>query len=260
LDATAALAENNLDWMCTVRTLILRSRAMRVLPAIAALIALPLAAQTPESTATTVAVLDFSNSALVGTANYAPLSKGIADMLITQLASNKSIRVVEREQLQAVLTELDLASSTRVDPQTAAKVGKLLGARYFLTGGFLVDSKERMRLDIRAVNVETSEVVYVETVEGKAEDVISLIGGLSTKVNNGLRLPAMRTAALPEPTKVSAANQYRAFFLVSRSIEEQDKKNFPAAIALLREALDIYPNFERAQVRLASLQKGGTEH
>jgi curli biogenesis system outer membrane secretion channel CsgG len=234
------------------------SRATRLLPAVAAFAALPLSAQTP-STATTVAVLDFSNAALVGTANYAPLSKGIADMLITQLAVNKSIRVVEREQLQAVLTELDLASSTRVDPQTAAKVGKLLGARYFLTGGFLVDAKDRMRLDIRAVNVETSEVVYVETVEGKAEDVISLIGNLSTKVNSGLRLPAMtRTAAAtPELTKVSAQDQYRAFFLVSRSIEEQDKKNFPAAISLLRQALDIYPNYERAQVRLASLQKGG---
>ena len=234
------------------------SRATRLLPAVAALVALPLAAQTPASTATTVAVLDFSNSALVGTTNYAPLSKGIADMLITQLAVNKSIRVVEREQLQAVLTEIDLAGSTKVDPQTAVKLGKLLGARYFLTGGFIVDPRERMRLDIRAVNVETSEVVYVETVSGKAEDIISLIGDLSTKVNAGLRLPAMtRTAAAPAPTKVSAADQYRAFFLVSRSIEEQDKKNFPAAITLLRQALDIYPNYERAQVRLASLQKGG---
>jgi curli biogenesis system outer membrane secretion channel CsgG len=227
-----------------------------------ALGALPATAQTAgSSSAMTVAVLDFDNSALVRGEQFAPLSKGIADMLITQLAGNRAIRIVEREHIQKVLDEINLAGSTRVDPETAVRIGKLLGARYFLTGVFVIDPGETMRMDIRAVNVETSEVEYVETVKGKAENVLALIDDLSAKVSKGLRFPPMtnRSSSVPAPSpvKVSAADQYRAFFLVSRSIEEQDKKNYSAAIALLRQALDLYPNYERARVRLASLQKGG---
>src|SRR5687768_17283149 len=51
----------------------------------------------------TVAVMYFTNAALVRNDEYAPLSKGIAEMLITELAGNRSIRVVERDQLQKLL-------------------------------------------------------------------------------------------------------------------------------------------------------------
>ena len=226
---------------------------------LAAFAALPLVAQTPApSTAPGVAILDFNNGSVVMDMNYAPLSKGISDLLITELAANKAIRLVERDQIQKILDELDLAGTTRVDDATAARIGKLVGARYFLTGGFMVDPKKDMVLTIRSVNVETSEVEYTEKVLGKAENVIALIGELGRKVNTGLKLPQLpgRSAAAPAAApKVSAEAQYRAFYLVSRSIEEQDKKNYPVAISLLKEALQVYPGFERAKVRLASLEK-----
>src|SRR5262245_31913652 len=63
----------------------------------------------------TVAVLYFTNGSLQRNADYAALSKGIATILITDLASNSKVRVVEREQLQSVLEEQNLASAGRVD-------------------------------------------------------------------------------------------------------------------------------------------------
>ena len=249
----------------------LPSTAMRLLGALAigasaATLAPPLGAQAAASGAPTVAVLYFTNSALVNHDQYAPLSKGIADMLVTQLAQNPALRVVERDRLQSILEELDLHQSERVDDQTAVQIGKVLGVRHMLMGGFVIDMSQTMRLDIRAVNVETSQVEYVETVQGKSENVLALIADLGRRVNSGLRLPAMpasrgqgQSQQGRQTSDVSPADQYRAFFLVSKSIEEQDRKNFPGAIALLREALQVYPEFERAKVRLATLERGESE-
>src|SRR4051812_3264119 len=47
----------------------------------------------------TVAVMYFDNGALTNSLDYAPLSKGLADMLVVSLTTNCGIRVVEREQL-----------------------------------------------------------------------------------------------------------------------------------------------------------------
>jgi TolB-like protein len=222
-----------------------------------------LGAQSPTSQepGATVAVLYFTNSSLVRNAEYAPLSKGIADMLITELAGNSAIRVVERDQLQKVLEEQNLATTDRVDKETAVRLGKTLNAHHLLMGGFVIDPKGRMRLDVRSVKTETSEVEYVETVSGKAENVLELIAELGTKVNSGLRFPPMPPRARPAGG-TSAADRYRAFYLVSRSIEEQDRENIPAALALLREAVSVYPEYTRAKVRLAMLEKepaGGKE-
>ena len=62
----------------------------------------------------TVAVMYFDNGALTNSLDYAPLSKGLADMLVVSLTTNCGIRVVEREQLQRLLTEQNL-SADRMD-------------------------------------------------------------------------------------------------------------------------------------------------
>ena len=209
----------------------------------------------PDSRAT-VAIMYFTNSALVRHEEYEPLSKGITEMLITELAASPAIQVVERDRLQKLLEEQDLTSAGRVDKETAARLGKILGARHMLMGGFVIDPKQNMRLDLRAVNVETSRVEYVETVSGKAENVLGLIASLGTKVNGRLRLPPLPTAR-PTGGKTSKSNQLRAVILLSRALNEEDRGNIPGAIALYREALGVYPEYDRARVLLASLESPG---
>lgn len=43
--------------------------------------------------------------------------------------------VIEREQLALVMKEQGLAQSGALDPQSAARIGKILGVRYIVTGG-----------------------------------------------------------------------------------------------------------------------------
>jgi TolB-like protein len=219
--------------------------------------ATPLAAQGGTGKPT-VAVLYFNNGALIGGADYAPLSKGMADMLITELARNPDITVIERDRLQELLEEQDLAVSGRVDQATAVRIGKLLGAQHMITGGFVIDPKEKIRIDVRSFKVETSEVEYVESVLGKSEDLLELVTQLGAKVNDGLKLPP-RPRDVGSDAGAKSGNQFRAMLLMSRALEAQDANDNATAIALLKQASEASPEFERPKVLLATLERGTPE-
>jgi TolB-like protein len=120
-----------------------------------ALVAAPVLAQQPD-TRPTLAVLPFVNSAIGQSyTELAPLSKGIADLLLIDLAQNTGIRVVERENIDRILAEQNLARDGRVDDATAARIGKLLGAKHMLTGTFVTDGRGNMRLTMKSVDSET---------------------------------------------------------------------------------------------------------
>lgn len=205
----------------------------------------------------TVAVLYFTNAAMVEREQYAPLAKGLAEMLITELAGNPGIRVVERARLQEALSEQDLAAGGRVDPSTAARIGKVLGARHLLLGSFVVDGRQAMRMDVRAINTETAELEYATSARDKADRMLDLVVTLAGQLNAGLRLPPMPPAAPPAPGIGSKGpNHLRSMLLLSRALEEQDRKNVAAAVALMKESLVANPENARARVLLASLEGG----
>ena len=170
----------------------------------------------------TVAVLYFTNSALVDFASYAPLSKGMAEMLINEIAQNSAIRVVERDRLQPLLEEQNLQASDRVDKETAVKLGKTLGARHMLMGSFVIDPNRNLRIDVRAVNTETSAIEYTQTVSGKADQMLDLVMELGTKINAGLKLPALKTASATGAAAKNP-NQFKALMAMSQALEAEDK-------------------------------------
>ena len=217
--------------------------------------ALPLSAQsTGADTRPTVAVLYFTNSSLVDFASYAPLSKGMAEMMISEIAQNSAVRVVERDRLQTLLEEQNLQSSDRVDKSTAAKLGKTLGAGHMLMGSFIIDPSKTMRIDVRSVNTETGQIEYTESVSGKSEKLLDLVIQLGAKVNAGLKLPALKTASTTIPAAKSP-NQFKALMAMSQALEAEDKKDINSATTLYKSAVALNPDFDRAKTRLASMQK-----
>jgi len=140
-----------------------------------------------------IAVMYFDNNSFgKDRADYDGLGKGIADMLITDMAANQNIRVVERERVQALLTEQNLTKSGAVDPQTAIRLGKIIGAQYMITGGFMSDGRGNLVLTARAINVETSAITNPTRIDSKGDDVLGLIAQLSPRLNNDMKLPALR--------------------------------------------------------------------
>lgn len=77
---------------------------------------------------------------------------------IIETLSHREYTVIERERLLLALQELNLGSSMLVDETTRLKLGKLMGARYMVFGGYQVIGGQ-MRLDLRMVEVETGKVL-----------------------------------------------------------------------------------------------------
>ncbi|MGE5458364.1 MAG: CsgG/HfaB family protein, partial [Methanococcaceae archaeon] len=130
----------------------------------------------------TVAVLYFDNNSIVDKEKLEPLSKGIAQMLITELAQIKSFKVVERERLNDLIKEQKLSLSGAVDQATIQKVGKLLGAQTLLFGSYVNFFGGKMRLDLRIVETETGLTLKAEEVTDDVEELFSMIKSISEKI------------------------------------------------------------------------------
>src|SRR6478672_4995294 len=139
----------------------------------------------------TVAIMYFNNNVFTKDArDYDGLTKGVPDFLVSELASNPNIRLIERDQVQKLIDEQKLTSGGQVDRETAVKVGKLLGAQHMIFGGFMADPKGNFRIDARAVNVETGAIEYTDRVQDHGDNVMALIAQLAGHLNSGLKLGA----------------------------------------------------------------------
>lgn len=221
-----------------------------------ALAAAPMLAQ--NDTRPTVAVLPFVNSA-IGQANVelAPLSKGIADLLITDLAQNPAIRVVERENIASILTEQNLARDGRVDDATAVRLGKLLGARHIVTGSFVTDRSGTMVITIKSVDVESGRIEYSDMHRGQTDAFLTLVSTVADKTNRGLKLPALTPAARQSSearTERQRRVPFQAVMMYSRAITAQDAGNRAEALTLFSQTIDRFPDFEDAKVAKARLE------
>lgn len=243
-----------------------RHRAVLTALGTLALAVAPTALAAQAETRPTVAVLYFNNGSFgPGAKDYDMLGRGVADFLITELSANPRIRVVERDQIAKITAEQDLGASGRMDAETAVRLGKLLGAQYMVTGGFIVTPRGDVRLDSRAFDVSTSRIVHTESVTDKADNFVPLIGKLAEKLNGGMKLPEIpkRTGTGPAPapagtvgTAAPAAEQkvpFAAVALYAKALAAKDKGNKAEAVTLFKQALDRFPDFARAKAQLKNL-------
>ncbi len=158
-----------------------------------------------------VAVFDFDYATVRATAaaifgSDIDVGKGISDLLVKRLVQDGTYSVIERKAMDKILAEQNFSNSDRANPNSAAKIGKLLGVDAIIVGsitqfgnetknqgvggggggwgGFGLggfkhkESKAIVALDARIVNIDTGEIMAVA--EGKGESSrssTSLLGG-----------------------------------------------------------------------------------
>jgi TolB-like protein len=224
----------------------------------------PLALVAAQSAKPTVAIMYFNNNVITKDArDYDGLSKGLPDFLITEMSSNPSIRVVERDQVQKLIDEQKLVGAGQVDRESAVKVGKLLGAQHMIFGGFMADPKGNFRIDARAVNVETGAIEFTDRVQDRSDNVLTLVGQLASRLNAGLKLPAspMRTgdasgpsgaqqAGAPSPTRLPM----RVAVLYGKALDMADRGDKARAVELFSAVLKEFPDYTPARTGMAKVK------
>ncbi|HEX6632067.1 MAG TPA: CsgG/HfaB family protein [Gemmatimonadaceae bacterium] len=214
----------------------------------------------------TVAVMDFSNGA-IGSAHeeLAPLSGGIGDLLVGELAANPAIRLVERKQVRQLLDEQELAGTKAIDAQTAVRVGRLLGVQHMIFGGFVTDRSGTMQLHARAVNVETGVIEHVERVSDRTDNFMAMVSRLAQQLSGGMKLPApptrtpdarpARDGSGASGAPARTAVPFQAVLLYSRALRAEDGGDRAQAVELYRKTLSAFPTYgpaRRALDRIAS--------
>ena len=112
----------------------------------------------------TVAVLDFEVHNWVGQKydDYDVNALGAALQMIvaTDLVEGSNLVVVDRTNMQSVVAELELTSSSRlVDQDNAIRLGKMLNAHAFVDGQISFVDKEYLRVDIQVIHAATTRVL-----------------------------------------------------------------------------------------------------
>jgi curli biogenesis system outer membrane secretion channel CsgG len=161
------------------------------------------------STKPRVAVIEFKNKA-DNQWWYHGGAAAAQDVFVTELVKSGKFRVVEREQLQALMDEKHLSLSGDVDPSTAVKIGKLLGVNYLLTGavteygaeetgahgggigrlpGFSAGKKNFVAaLNARLIDTSTGEVAWADEARKEESNMHLSIGGFGGGVQNDERM------------------------------------------------------------------------
>ena len=176
-----------------------------------AVIALALAAcalpATAQSTRPTVAILNFDYGSIEHWwSGNQDIGQGISDLLVDELVTDGSYRIIERKSLDAILAEQNFSQSERADPsaKTLAQVGKVLGVKYMVVGsvtkfgteksnksfsgaGFgskygigevgTAKGKANVAIAARIIDTTTAEVMAVAKGEGVSKRSGLLLGG-----------------------------------------------------------------------------------
>jgi TolB-like protein len=190
----------------------------------------------------TVAVSYFDNN--TGKAEYDPLAKGLADMLITDLGQLGALRIVEREKLNQILAELKLSRSKFIDPKTAQRVGKGLAAQFILSGGYTL-AGDTIRIDARVFNVETGAVVTSERVEGKKDEFFALEKEIADVLIAALQVKL--ASAEKSKLRANATQSFEAWSSYAAGLDAQDRGDVAAARAAYAKALAADPNYRAAK-------------
>jgi curli biogenesis system outer membrane secretion channel CsgG len=115
---------------------------------------------------------------------FRELGSGVADVFVTEAFRSQQFRITERAEIDKVISEQNLAITGRVDPSSAAEVGRIIGAELIVLGslsefgvtstggggrvlGVFGGSAEtvtaRVTVDIRFVDAVTAEIITIGT-------------------------------------------------------------------------------------------------
>lgn len=138
-----------------------------------------------------IAVVDFDTNQYSAQLTGAQL----ADYVVDELVNTGLFEVVEREKLSTVVNELGFSGSGMVDPSSAAQMGRLLGAKYLLTGrvislgseeksfsGYGITSRNTvlsLAVSVRVLDTETGSVAF--STRTTVNRTINETGGLSVQ-------------------------------------------------------------------------------
>ena len=183
--------------------------------------------------------------------SLAPLERGLAELITTDLSRSSQLTVVERARLQALLDEIALQQSGATDSATNVRAGRIIQAGRIVNGQILQDG-ERLRVDAAIVNTQTSAVTGGAADENTLEQLFEIEKAIVLQLFDSLGVQlttAERNAIEQRPTR-----SLQAFLAYSRGLSLEDRGLYEEAARNYQEAVRIDPSFGQAAQKSAETQ------
>lgn len=195
-----------------------------------------------------VAVVSFVN--ITGREEDDWLGPGIAETVTSDLKSIEGLTVIGRERVYDALRRLNLGEQESLDEKVATQVGREIGARWMICGGYQRFG-EMLRVTARTVSVETGEILKTVKVDGKMEDVFELQDKVVYQFLRDLDLSLLQGER--ERIARHETNIIAAYEIFSRGLPEMfagSHASVERAVECFERALEIDPDYTIARVTL----------
>jgi TolB-like protein len=178
-----------------------------------------------------------------------PLGTALAELLTTDLAQTDRLVVLERARIQDLLDEIELGSEDRVDPATAARSGRILGAANIVQGR-VEDAAGQLALQAVVVRLPGDTAVQDPLREADAlERVFDLEKRLALALYE--RMGVQLTAAERQRVTREHTRNVQALLAFGLGLEAEDAGRFAEAAEHFERAAAADPAFVLAGERAA---------
>lgn len=180
--------------------------------------------QTQKPMPGTLAVTPYSDSP--PDVKLRPVQKGLAAMIMTDLAAIKALKVVERLRTQALIDEMKLGMSGLVDEKTAPRFGRLVGVEH-LVAGTMASNIQQLRVSSVLASTLRKDMVDSFGVEGEMAKFFVVEKEIVSQIVKTLNLsptPAEKAVVDRQHTK-----NLKAFICYGQGLDSLDSGNWKQA-------------------------------
>ncbi len=230
-----------------------KSRNVMFIISLYLMMTITLYAEEVSSARETISILYFDNT--TKNKEYDWLSKGIADMLISDIAESGDVDVVERANLKKILDEQELSLTGLIDDKKALELGKLMSASKLIYGSFIIQGN-MIIINGKITDTESGKILTTFSVKGAPAGILSLQGELSQKAEKALGI-SKSDLLQPDPAyDVDAVKKYyQGLDLLDKGAIDDARKKFDEASRIDPYYLKPYQGIEESYKFLKDFTK-----
>lgn len=191
----------------------------------------------------TLAVLYYVN--ILEDPRWDAVSKGIAEMMITDFAQVEQLKVIERVHLQKLLEEMELAMSGLADENTVPRMGRLMRAKNLVHGSFMVKAGRNLTVNSDLIDVSDNQGFGAEEFNGEMQEILAIEKEIVFATLKKLNIQV--SASVQKKIKANTTKSLNAFLAFCNGLNDYDNGDYEAALTQFQNSVKYDPNFGLAK-------------
>jgi serine/threonine protein kinase/Tfp pilus assembly protein PilF len=174
------------------------------------------------------------------------IGSGIAETVGADLRNVPGVSVIGRERIFDALRNLQSADAAAMDDRFAIEIGRGLGARWIVSGGYQ-RAGSQLRITAHIVEVATGVTLRTVKIDGAIADIFSLQDRIVFELTQGLDLQ-LAGSAIAEIQRVEtrSVDAYELYSRATMTMRLASRDAPDRAISLFEKALAIDPEYAEA--------------